>query len=77
MRFAIYPAGLDGPRVLAEISEDALRDQFGATGGPETLLEACQANFELIEEIAVERHRRHPACPIQLEIADFCCVLPG
>lgn len=71
VRFAIYPEGLDGPRILAEISEDALRDLFGAKGGPKSLLDACQTHFDLIEQVAVERHRRRPAMPIQLEASDF------
>ena len=32
--FAIYPEGRAGPRVVAQISEDALRDIFDAHGGP-------------------------------------------
>lgn len=75
VRFAIYPEGLDGPRILVEISEDALRDIFGARGGPESLLAACQANFEVIETVAVDRHHLRPGAGICLEIADFSQVL--
>lgn len=76
VRFAIYPEGFDGPRVLAEVSEDALRDVFGARGGPDSLLEACQANFKIIEETTVARHLRRPREPITLEIADFSSTAP-
>ncbi|MDM0035691.1 hypothetical protein QTI33_26395 [Variovorax sp. J22P271] len=71
VRFAMYPEGLEGPRVLAEISEDALRDVFGARDGPDSLLEACEANFDAIEKVAAQRRRRRPEAPIELEIMDF------
>jgi hypothetical protein len=71
VRFAIYPAGFEGPRVLAEISEDALRDVFGAQGGPQSLIEACQANFDVIESIAVDLFQRRPAWPILVETIDL------
>ena len=54
VRFAIYPDGFDGPRILAEISEDALRDLFGAHAGSDSLLQACQLHFGLIEAVALE-----------------------
>ncbi|MDM0084987.1 hypothetical protein QTI17_30790 [Variovorax sp. J31P179] len=71
VRFAIYPEGLEGPRILAEISEDALRDVFGARDGPDSLLKTCEANFEAIEKAAMELQRRRPEAPIELEIMDF------
>jgi hypothetical protein len=75
VRFAIYPAGFDDSRVLAEISEDALRDLFGARGGPETLLRACALHFDIIEAIAVERYRRQPYRAVYLRTSDFSCAL--
>jgi hypothetical protein len=74
VRFAFYPAGFDGPRVLAEISEDALRDHFGARGGPEGLLETCARHFEIIERAALDCHRDHPDRAILLQTADFSCA---
>ena len=71
VRFAIYPDGLDGPRILGEITEDALRDLFGARGGPDSLLEACERHFELIAATAVIRHRLKPRQSIKLETMDF------
>jgi hypothetical protein len=71
VRFAIYPQGRDGPRVVAEISEDALRDVFGARGGGDSLVEACVENFERIEKVALQHHRAHGAEPMMLEISDF------
>jgi hypothetical protein len=71
VRFAIYPDGLDGPRILAEISEDALRDLFEAGGGGESLVRACQTHFDLIEAMAVARHRCDPLKAVTLGIEDF------
>jgi len=71
VRFAIYPDGFDGPRILAEISEDALRDLFGARGGGDSLVRACQAHFGLIEARALARHRSAPSKAVQLNISDF------
>jgi hypothetical protein len=75
VRFATYPAGFDGPRVLAEICEDALRDLFGAQGGPDTLLEACALHFDIIEAIALERYGRKPYTGVYLRTADFLCAV--
>ncbi|MEJ8827261.1 hypothetical protein WKW80_35670 [Variovorax humicola] len=71
VRFAIYPDGLDGARILGEITEDALRDLFGARGGPDSLLEACERHFELIAAIALEQHRLKPRQSTKLETMDF------
>jgi hypothetical protein len=71
VRFAIYPDGLDGPRILAEISEDALRDLFGARGGGDSLVRACQTHFNVIETTALARHRAAPLKPITLNTRDF------
>jgi hypothetical protein len=75
VRFAMYPGGLDGPRVLAEICEGALRDLFGAQGGPDTLLEACALHFDIIEAIALERYGRKPYTGVYLRTADFLCAV--
>ncbi|MDM0116372.1 hypothetical protein QTI66_29910 [Variovorax sp. J22R133] len=69
--FAIYPEGSNGPRVVAQISEDALRDIFGAHGGADSLVEACCDHFEQIGETAMQRYRREPGKPVVLENADF------
>lgn len=71
VRFAIYPDGLDGPRVLAEISEAALRDLFGARGGGDALVQACQMHFELIERTALARHQAAPLKAVKLNSEDF------
>ncbi|WP_162566784.1 hypothetical protein [Variovorax sp. SRS16] len=71
VRFAIYPDGFDGPRIIAEISEDALRDLFGARGGGNSLVDACKLHFSLIEARAVERYRSAPSRPVVLAITDF------
>lgn len=75
VRFAVYPDGFEGPRVLAEVSDDALRDVFGARGGADSLLQACREHFYLIEAKAVRRFRQDPAKPILLDTRDlsFLC----
>lgn len=71
VRFAIYPDGFDGPRVLAEITEDALRALFGAREGEASVLEACRSNFDVIQMVAVAEHRASPGSPVALDAADF------
>ena len=71
VRFAIYPDGLDGPRILAEISEDTLRDLFGARDGGDSLVQACETHFDLIETNALKHYRVAPAKPVKLEKGDF------
>ena len=71
VRFAIYPDGFDGPRILADITEDALRDIYGARGAGDSLVAACQSNFGAIEAMALERHRQSPFRAIVLRTSDF------
>lgn len=71
VRFAIYPDGFDGARIIAEINEDALRDLFGARGGGSGLVDACKQHFTLIEARAVARYRTMPSKPVTLAIDDF------
>jgi len=69
--FALHPRGSDGPRVVAEISEDALRDFFGACGGAESLVEACVGHLDQIEAAALRRYRSAPSKPVVLGNCDF------
>ena len=71
VRFAIYPDGLDGPRILAEISEGALRDLFGGHGRGDSLVQACNIHFDVIEAKALMRHRVEPSKPVKLDARDF------
>jgi hypothetical protein len=71
VRFAIYPDGDDGPRILADIADNALRDHFGARDGPQGLVEALELNFHRIEAEAIRQYRAAPAQPIRLETRDF------
>lgn len=73
VRFAIYPAGFDGPRVLAEIGAEALHAIFGAQGGPEVLINACALHFDIIEAIALERYAQRPYTGVFLRAEDFSC----
>lgn len=72
VRFAMYPDGPDGTRVLAEISEDALRDVFGACGDGSSLVAACKTHFDLIEACALMHFRRNPLGSLDLGVDDFC-----
>lgn len=69
--FAIHPGRPWGPRVVCEISEDALRDVFRARGGSDDLAQACRRHFDLIEAAALRRHHQHPDAPVKLETGDF------
>ncbi|MDN8615202.1 hypothetical protein [Variovorax ginsengisoli] len=69
--FAIYPEGDGGPRVVAEITEDALRDIFGAQGGGDSLVEACREHADRIEGAAMRHYRHDPEKPVLLQTADF------
>ena len=74
---AIYPEGGKGDRVVAEISEDALRDVFGAHGGGDSLVEACRSHFDLIEAAALRHYQRNPKQPVRLETTDFTLPAPA
>lgn len=69
--FAIHPEGTGGPRVVAEITEDALRDIFGARGGGDSLVEACREHADRIEDAAMRHYRRDPEKPVLLKTGDF------
>ena len=69
--FAIHPEGAGGPRLIAEISEDALRDLFGATGGGDSLVQALREHFDVIEQMALCHHRHQPSRPVVLCTQDF------
>jgi len=69
--FSFHPQGEAGPREIAEISEEALRDVFGARGGGDSLAEACCLHRDSILEAALNRWRLHPGAPVELTTADF------
>ena len=68
---AIYPDGRPGPRVLAEVTEDALRDVFGAQDGAQGLVQACLDHFDTIEKVAKEHYRHKSISPVALSTHDF------
>jgi hypothetical protein len=71
VRFAFYPEGPAGPRVLAQISEETLHDEFGAREMGDRLLETCRQHFHAIEPAAVARYRSTSCQPITLTLEDF------
>jgi len=71
VRFAIYPHGSGGNRVIAEIGEDPLRDLFGASGAGDSLVDAYHDNAEVINAIAIQRHGDMPERRVVLETIDF------
>ena len=68
--FAIHPEGDGGPRVVAETTEDTLRDIFGAQGGGDGLVFAWREHADRIEEAAMRHSRRDPE-PVALQTVDF------
>ncbi|MDM0074056.1 hypothetical protein QTH90_06665 [Variovorax sp. J2P1-59] len=76
VRFAIYPDGFDGPRIMARIADDALHNLFGARDDETSLLDACEAHFDVIEAKAVERYRASPATPVTLTAIDLEASAP-
>ncbi len=71
VRFAIYPDGFDGARVIAQISEFPLRDLFGADGGGDTLIAAYDRHAQAIDAAALRCYRADTRKPIVLQTADF------
>ncbi|RZI60307.1 MAG: hypothetical protein EOP14_01730 [Pseudomonas sp.] len=74
VRFAIYPQDIDGPRVLAEISENALEELFGADKHPKSWVSTCCVHFDFIKEVALQHYRSFPHLPISLRTIDFFLV---
>jgi len=72
VRFAIYPDGFDGPRIIARICDDALHEIFGAPLDDVSLATACQMHFDRIEAKALERYHAAPQTAVLLRIVDFC-----
>jgi len=71
IRFAIYPDGLDGPRIMAHVSEAALRGLCAGPDPPPDLTATCEAYFACIEAKALEHYRAEPSLPILLGPADL------
>lgn len=71
VRFAVYPDGPQGERVVAQISEDTLHDEFGVREIGHHLLDVCQDHFHAIEPAVVARYRANPRQPITLTLNDF------
>jgi hypothetical protein len=76
VRFALYPEGFDGPRILARISDEALRHHWGAGSSDADLLLTCQAHFPTIEKKALQRLRSGTDSLVLLTLADFETPLP-
>lgn len=71
VRFAIYPDGFEGPRIVSQIAESALRDHFGARGGGESLVKAYDRHSREIDAKALKHYRSRPSALIVLQTADF------
>lgn len=77
VRFAIYPDGPDGARVVAQISEETLHDVFGTRNLGDRLLETCKAHFDAIGAAALRRYRANPHQAIDLDVRDFPSLRSG
>ena len=71
VRFAIYPDGPDGARIIAQISEETLHDVFGTGELGDRLLEICRTHFGVIGAAALKRYRANSNLPIVLTVDDF------
>ena len=77
IRFAIYPDGLDGPRIVAHVSEAALLGLCASPDPNPDLTITCEAYFACIAAKALERYRAKPYMPILLGPADLeACAVP-
>jgi hypothetical protein len=71
VRFAVYPDGPEGARIIAQISEETLHDVFGTRNMGDRLLETCKTHFDAIGAAALRRYRANPNQPIDLGVGDF------
>ncbi|MDH6169182.1 hypothetical protein M2282_004346 [Variovorax boronicumulans] len=71
VRFAVYPDGPGGVRVVGQISEETLHDKFGVREIGHSLLDACKKHFDTIGPVAIARYRAQPGRPITLTLDDF------
>lgn len=71
VRFAVYPEGPDGARVVAQISENTLRDKFGAREAGDRLLDVCKRHFDQIRPAVIARYRANARQPITLTLDDL------
>lgn len=71
VRFAVYPNGPDGVRIVVEISEDTLHDVFGVREMGDLLLDVCKKYFDAIQAAAIARYRADPRHAIELTLDDF------
>jgi len=80
VRFAIYPDGDDGARIIARVTRDALCDLFGATPHGDAMVNAYARHADLIDACALARYRLDPLLAVVLVTADFAaacyCPLP-
>jgi hypothetical protein len=71
VRFAIYPDGPEGARIIAQISEETLHDVFGTRNLGDRLLDTCKTHFDAIGGAAKRRYRTDPKQAIVLTVRDF------
>jgi hypothetical protein len=71
VRFAVYPDGPDGARIVAQISEETLHDEFGTREVGDRLRDVCREHFEVIAAATIARYRANPRHPITLTHGDF------
>lgn len=71
VRLAFYPDGPGGPRVIVQISEETLHDEFGVREIGDRLLDACRKHYHAIEPAAVAAYRAAPRHCITLTLDDF------
>lgn len=65
--FAIYPDGMEGPRVVARITAEALADTFEVPENHDAVLDAYRENAASIDAEALKRYRSDPSGDIVIK----------
>lgn len=80
VRFATYPDGDDGARIIARVTREALCELFGATPHGDAMVQAYVRHADLIDACALMRYRLDPSRAVVLGVSDFAatgsCPLP-
>jgi len=80
VRFAIYPDGDDGARIIARVTREALCELFGAAPHGDVMVHAYTRHADLIDACALMRYRLDPSRAVVLVASDFAascyCPLP-
>ena len=71
VRFAVYPDGFEGPRILAEVTEEFLWAMSGRHMDSDALVRVCEQNFESLERLVIRRFRLDPRQRMLVGVKDL------